>query len=141
MADQAVNIVEVSFRRFADCRKGPESCMTLTATTWLRWLRSIFGLENSNPVMLRYRIGGRSKTERHPRKVPLFPISQELGFSSLLVMQARGHFFHRILMAGPAGLWPFVNGYFALMRRRPGLGRAHLCRKYQNGGTHCSKKK
>ena len=38
MADQAVNIVEVSFRWFADCREGPKSWMALSATTWLRRL-------------------------------------------------------------------------------------------------------
>jgi hypothetical protein len=62
MADQAVNIVKVSFRWFTDRWEGPKAWMTLSATTWLRRLRSIFGLENSNPVVLRHRIGGRSKT-------------------------------------------------------------------------------
>ena len=145
MAEQAVDIAIILFRQFADVvGKISKADMTLPATARLRRLGSVLGLENSNPIRLRHRVRGGSERPGLAGQFPLGPAHQELGLGHLLVVQAYGHVFERVGMAGPTGLWSFICADTVGVRRLKCLPQG--CSRHsdkekacQNGGSPMKK--
>ena len=104
VAKKAIDVVIIRLRQFPDgvglCA---ESCVTLYATTWLRRLRGILGLEDPNPVMPHHRVGGRSIRLHHSCELACFPALQKLRDRALLVVQALRNLFRCAFMAGSGG--------------------------------------
>ena len=131
VAQKAIDVVVIRLRQLPD-RVGlcAESRVTLYATTWLRRLRGIPGLEDPDPVMPHHRVGGRSIRLHHSRELACLPALQKLRYRALLVMQALRHLFRSTFMASGGGA---ARGALVLLdvlgvgrSRRGGLDRERI---------------
>jgi hypothetical protein len=104
VAKKAIDVVMIRLRQLPDgIGLRAESGVTLYATTWLRRLRGIPGLENPDPVMPHHRVGRRSIRLHHSCELARFPALQILRDRALLVVQALRHLFRRAVLAGSGG--------------------------------------